>query len=273
MVAKRRNTRKVTKRRVVKNTVKKRQTNKDRMSQRNAKAQAFFARYTRWLVLLLLPLSLLLAIWAMMSWLSNENNLVIQRVQVDGDFNYADREKISAIIKPFIKTNLHLIDVQALEDELEFDPWVRSVAITKAWPDKLLIEVEEQVPVAFWGYDRLVNSYGDIFDASLPEKKGEIPVLFHPDNKGTAMIKKYKNVQAWLEALPKHIGVSEFIEDGRGAWQLKLTNGLVVEVGNADHKKRLRRFVVGYTRVLVSEANRLRKVDLRYTNGFAVSWK
>ena len=273
MVAKKRNTRKIVKRRVISSTTKKRNTRKTKTPARNSKASAFFAHYTRWLVFLLLPLTLLLFIWGIGSWLSNPKNLVIQNVQVDGDFNYADREKVSAIIRPFVNTNLHLLDVKALLAELEFEPWVRSVVLTKVWPDKVWIEVVEQVPVAFWGDDRLVNSYGDIFDASLPEKKGEIPVLFHPDNQGTAMIKKYVNVQQWLKALPQNIGISEFIEDARGAWQLKLTNGLVVEVGNTDHKKRLQRFVVGYTRVLLTEANRLRKVDLRYSNGFAVSWK
>lgn len=273
MVAKKRNTRKVIKRRVVSNTANKQNTRKERGSVKNSKASSFFAHHTQWLMFLLLSLTLLLSIWMITSWLGNEDNLVIQRVQVEGDFNYADRKKINDIIQPFIKTNLHLLDMKGLETELEFEPWVRSVAITKVWPDKVLIEVVEQVPIAFWGEDRLVNSYGDIFDANFPEKKGEIPVLFHPDNQGAAMIKKYLDVQVWLKNLPKNIGISEFIEDARGAWQLKLTNGLVVEVGNADHKKRLKRFVVGYTRVLLTEANRLRKVDLRYSNGFAVSWK
>jgi cell division protein FtsQ len=273
MVAKKRNTRKIVKRRVVSSTTKKRNTRKTRTPVRNSKASAFFAHYTRWLAFLLLPFTLLLLIWSINYWLSDPSNLVIQRVQVDGDFNYADREKVSAIIRPFIKTNLHLLDMEALEAELEFEPWVLSVAITKVWPDKVWIEVVEQVPIAFWGDDRLLNSYGDIFDASMPEKKGEIPVLFHPDNQGAAMIEKYVNVQKWLSALPQNIGISEFKESERGAWQLKLTNGLVIEVGNANHKKRLKRFVVGYTRVLLTEVNKLRKIDLRYSNGFAVSWK
>lgn len=278
MVAKRQNTRKVTKRRVLKKPVKKgqaRNTRNTRQSKapRNRKANVKFARYTRWLVVLLLPFTLLMGIWSITYWLSDETNLVIQRVQVDGDFQYADRQKISDIIEPFIKTNLHLLDVKALEEELEFEPWIRSVAITKIWPDKLLIEIVEQVPVAFWGNDRLLNNYGEIFDASLPEKKGKIPTLFHPENQGAAMIKKYLDVQKWLAALPKNIGISALIEDARGSWQLKLTNGLVIEVGNTDHQKRLKRFVVGYTRVLMTEVSRLSKVDLRYSNGFAVSWK
>lgn len=274
MVAKRQNTRKVTKRRVLKSPTNKRNVRKTKVTPRNnSKANAFFARYTRWLTFLLLPLTLLLGIWSVAYWLSDGTNLVIQRVQVDGNFKYADRQKISDIIEPFISTNLHLLDVKALEEELEFEPWIRSVAITKVWPDKLLIEVVEQVPVAFWGNDRLLNHYGDIFDASLPEKKGEIPMLFHPENQGVAMMKKYRDVQKWLATLPKNIGISALIENARGSWQLTLTNGLVIEVGNSDHKKRLKRFVVGYTRVLMTEVSRLNKVDLRYSNGFAVSWK
>lgn len=253
MVAKRRNTRKAPK-----------QANKVRSLSTGA---------IKLLGILALGMVLIGGIMMFNSWLDDASHLPIQRVQVEGEFKYADREKISAIIAPFIKTNLHLIDLQALEDELEFEPWVRTVALTKVWPDKILIEMTEQIPVAFWGDDRLVNSFGTIFDASLPEKKGEIPLFFHPEDQGKEMIEKYKQVQIWLKDLTGRIGVSEFLEDARGSWRLTLTNGLVIDVGNSDQKKRLRRFVVGYTKALAMEADRVRKIDLRYTNGFAVSWK
>lgn len=204
-------------------------------------------------------------------WLNNPNNLRIDDVQVVGKIKHVDAQAVKDIIEPFTTTNLKLLDVENLETELEFEPWIRSVAITKLWPTHVLVEITEQQPIAFWGEDRMVNNYGEVFDASLPEKKGVMPVLYSPDDNGLEMIKKYKEVQQWLSALP--VGVSEFVEDARGSWRLRLTNDIQLTVGREEQQKRLRRFVVGYLKGLADERKDIATVDLRYTNGFAVSWR
>lgn len=219
----------------------------------------------------MIPVLLIALIIFTRHWLNNPENLRINDVQVVGKIQHVDPEVVKEVIEPFIKTNLQLLDVENLERELEFEPWIRSVAITKMWPSHVLIEIIEQQPIAFWGNDRMVNHYGEVFDASLPEKKGVMPVLYSSDENGLEMIMKYKEVQQWLGALP--IGVSEFIEDARGSWQLRLTNDIQLVVGREEQQKRLRRFVVGYLNTLANERKAIATVDLRYTNGFAVSWR
>lgn len=221
--------------------------------------------------LALLPVLLISSIVFARHWLNNPNHLHIDDVQVVGKIQHVDAQKVREVIEPFINTNLQLLDVENLERELEFEPWIRSVAITKLWPSQVLIEITEQQPIAFWGDDRMVNPYGEVFDASLPEKKGVMPVLYSPEDKGIEMIKKYKQVQQWLGQLP--VGVSEFVEDARGSWRLRLTNDIQLNVGREEHQKRLRRFAVGYQKALSRERRDIATVDLRYTNGFAVSWR
>lgn len=204
-------------------------------------------------------------------WLSDPNHLTISDVDVVGDLQYSNRETLVGVIEPFINTNLQLLDVEGLESELEFEPWIRSVAITKMWPSKVLVEITEQSPIAFWGDDRLVNNFGEVFDASLPSKKGVMPMLYNPDDKGLEMIEKYQQIQQWLKNIP--LGVSEFIVDARGSWRIRLTNGWLVNIGQTEQEKRLRRLVAGYKKELADKADKVRKVDLRYTNGFAVNWK
>ncbi|CAA6816355.1 MAG: Cell division protein FtsQ [uncultured Thiotrichaceae bacterium] len=219
----------------------------------------------------MLPVLLIALIIFVRHWLHDSDNLRINDVQVVGKIQHVDAEAVKKIIEPFTKTNLQLLDVENLERELEFEPWIRSVAITKMWPSHVLVEITEQQPIAFWGNDRMVNNYGEVFDASLPEKKGVMPVLYSSDDNGLEMIKKYKEVQQWLGKLP--VGVNEFVEDARGAWKLRLTNGIQLNVGREEQQKRLRRFVVGYLKTLADERKDIAVVDLRYTNGFAVSWR
>jgi cell division protein FtsQ len=60
----------------------------------------------------------------------------------------------------------------------------------------------------------------------------------------------------------------------RYAWQLRLSNGLTLELGRDQLKEpvleRLSRFVAFYAQTLGSFERRLDYVDLRYPNGFAL---
>ena len=219
----------------------------------------------------LVPLLLLAVILLTRNWLNDPANLTISNVEVIGELRYSDQEAIRSVIQPFVNTNLHLLNAKEMEEELEFEPWIKSVAITKRWPSELVIEVTEQTPVAFWGDDRLVNYEGEIFDATLESQKGIMPMLYHPGDKGLEMIKQYKQVQRVLKSIP--VGVSEFTVNARGSWQIRLTNGWLIEVGKGEQIKRLRRFLVAYKRELANKADKVKKIDLRYTNGLAVSWK
>lgn len=223
------------------------------------------------MVWLLVPLLMLLSIFSARDWLNNGSNLTISNVEVIGELKYSDQEAIKSVIQPFVSTNLYLLNAKEMEEELEFEPWIKSVAITKRWPSELVIEVAEQTPAAFWGDDRLVNHLGEIFDATLESKKGIIPMLYHPDDKGLEMIGKYRQVQKWLKIIP--VGVSELTINARGSWLIRLTNSWELEVGKIEQEKRLRRFLAAYKNELVEKTDKVKKIDLRYTNGLAVSWK
>ena len=56
----------------------------------------------------------------------------------------------------------------------------------------------------------------------------------------------------------------------RRAWQLKLDDGLVVELGREQVEARLEKFVRVYDRTLGRLNQTVNYVDLRYPNGFAV---
>lgn len=219
-------------------------------------------------LLMLAPLLLILAAYI---WISRPENLTIQSVEVTGDLQYLKQEELQPIIAPFVSTNLFLLDAKGLETELEFNDWVYSASMTKLWPDKLRITIHEERPIAFWGEDSVLNEFGEIIDAELPEKVGQLPILFSPEDNGRSMVENYLKVQEWTRDFPAKI--AEFREDSRGSWQLKLASGLVVNIGREEHEKRLRRFVVGYKEELIDKISKVHTVDLRYTNGFAVKWK
>jgi cell division protein FtsQ len=64
--------------------------------------------------------------------------------------------------------------------------------------------------------------------------------------------------------------VTKLVLSPRHAWQLRLSNGMVLELGREDMQQRLARFVEAYPYSLAAIQSRVKYVDLRYGNGFAV---
>lgn len=203
--------------------------------------------------------------------LNNPENMPISQIDIQGKLEYIKDTDIRKIIDKYTHTNLYLLDAEALETELELQPWIRSVSLRKVWPAQLIVNVEEQHPVAFWGSDRLMNQYGDLFTAELSSMRGILPLLYSPENKGREMGERYIQVRDWLKGLS--LEIAELTEDENGTWRIKIKDGPEVIVGNDDQQRRIQRFKVGVQKALANQLSKIRRVDLRYTNGFAVEWK
>ena len=219
-------------------------------------------------VVLLMLLAGVLGVRAM---LNNPENLPISKIDLQGDRKFIKDTDLRAVIDKYKQTNLHLLDADALTADLETLPWVRSITLRKAWPDQLIVMVEEQAPVAFWGRERLMNKYGELFVAELPSMRGVFPTLYSPEDNGRKMGERYLNVKEWLKGLP--LELSELTEDEGGSWRIKIKEGPEVMIGSENQALRMQRFRVGFQQELAKKLNNIRRVDLRYTNGFAVEWK
>lgn len=204
-------------------------------------------------------------------WINNPANLSIQRVDWQSEFRYLDRGELQALIEPHVQTNLYLLDEVALETTLENHPWIRAVSLRKAWPNELLLNVEEQLPIAFWGDNQLLNQFGEIFTAELPEKLGEFPMIHSPKKNGREMAERFISMSRSMSGLG--LKIAELTEDDTGAWHMQLGDGQDVKIGRKEQEKRIERFRVGYARELRSRFGDVRSIDLRYTNGFAIEWK
>lgn len=205
------------------------------------------------------------------AWLNNPENLPISQIDVQGEIKFIKDTDLRPIIEKYTQTNLYLLNAAELEAELEAHPWIRAVTLRKAWPTQLIVQVEEERPVAFWGRERLMNQFGELFVAELPSMQGVFPLLYSPEDKGRELGERFIQMREWLQGLP--LEISELTEDERGSWRIKIKNGPEVLIGAEDQMRRVQRFRVGFQQELVGQLTNVRRVDLRYTNGFAVEWK
>lgn len=193
----------------------------------------------------------------------------LAKLRVHGEFKRVPAEQLQQVVLPFAKAGFFAVKLQNAQDAIETLPWVESAQVRKQWPDVLEITLVEHKPFARWGKDRLLSEQGKLFATPQKLQDLKLPELDGPDTQTEEVVALYNDARALFA--PAGVDVTRVSMDARGSWSLLLSNGTEVVVGRDDASSRLQRFV----RVLPQLANQqvpIERADLRYTNGFTLSW-
>lgn len=174
-------------------------------------------------------------------------------------------EEVLQKVRGEVDGNFFTVDIDRLRQSLEQLPWVRGVGIRREFPDRLVVQLEEHRTLARWNGDALVNSYGEVFDAQSDEA---LPAFIGQDGDSREISERYAALGEQLR--PLGLGIAQIALSPRHAWQLHLSNGMVLELGREEMEQRLARFVEVYPYSLAALEGSVRYVDLRYRNGFAL---
>ena len=191
----------------------------------------------------------------------------VTRIEVTHVLARTTQEDIEHATRGRIAGNFFAVAPADVRAALEQLPWVRRASVRRIWPDRLEVTLEEHVPLARWGDDALVNTYGERFNGHTEQA---LPVFLGPAGSEHELARRYARFAALAEPLGS--ALERVVLTQRYAWQLRLANGLHVMLGrDADAaESRLRRFVEVYPHTLGRMARRHEYVDLRYPNGFAL---
>jgi cell division protein FtsQ len=195
----------------------------------------------------------------------------IRELRVVGAPQHLQRAQVAAIARRDIRGTFFTFDIVRVRDAFEKLPWVRKVDVRRLWPDGIEVVVEAHRPLARWGKEALVNVQGEVFeaayDAVLPVF-AVLPVLTGPPGTSQEVAAQYEVFRRELAAVgraPVQLSLSP-----RRAWQLRLDNGMALEVGREQVPARLARFLAAYPHTIAPLGRNAEYVDLRYANGFAV---
>jgi cell division protein FtsQ len=189
----------------------------------------------------------------------------LHEIRVQGDIGHTTRRQVQAIVQQELRGTFFTVDLETLRAGFEKLPWVRRANLRRSWPDRLEVAIEEHVPVARWHDFGLVNSHGEVFEAASAQP---LPTFYGPDGSAVEMAMTFDMVRAALAPIGR--GAAELRLSSRRAWQLKLDDGRVLELGRQDLAARLGRFVTAYPRIAGQLPADAARFDLRYPNGFAV---
>lgn len=194
----------------------------------------------------------------------------LTKLRVHGEFQRVDPAQLRATVLPYAQRGFFAVSLQQAQDAVEKLAWVEHAEVRKRWPDVLEISIVEHKPFARWGQDRLLSEHGRLFPVPKGLSGLKLPQLGGPDTQVQEVVALY-NESRQLFA-PLGIEVQSLVMDRRGSWSLRLGNGTDVVVGRADARPRLSRFVRMLPQLLSRQQAPLLRADLRYTNGFALSW-
>ncbi len=229
---------------------------------------------TRWLTGWAIGLTLLCLAGASLLWVGanpyDSSLLPLREVRIEGDLLHLKQQELEQAISGLVRGGFFTVDVVEVRERAQRLPWVDRVSVRRIWPDRLVIRVEEQVPLARWGERGLVNGRGELFRPERMDLPEELPRLDGPEGSEVEVVARYLTLRRRFGLLG--LRLDRIRLDRRGAWTVAFRDGAVIRLGSRDTEERLARFLRIYP-LLKGGERRMRDVDLRYTNGFAVRWE
>ena len=194
----------------------------------------------------------------------------IKSVKVFG-VRHVDQEVMQQTLTPLVNKGFFAIDVEMIKDRLLQSPWVAKTIVQRVWPDQVLITVVEKMPTARWNNSSLLSANGEIFNPEIKSYPPHLPLFVGPEGQHINMLQHYKKLSSLLTPLRFKIARFELTPDH--SWNLKLENGMKLNVGYKDVLTRIGHFVKVYPKIIGNRVADVEYVDLRYSNGLAVRWK
>lgn len=220
-----------------------------------------------WALLLLL----VLAAQMLWHWLKAPTTLPIRTVAVTGELTHVTPTQVRRVIGAHLDAGFFGLDLPTIAAALDALPWVAQADVRRVWPNGLAVSIRQQHATARWDGNELLNRSGTVFRPPRATFPKGLPDLSGPPGKELDLMKRYATADRLFQSV--HLRVVALNENARRAYQLRLNNGIEVIIGRHWSQQRLARMVAVYRRVLIPRAADIARIDLRYTNGFAVAWK
>lgn len=212
--------------------------------------------------------------WAGMLALQRLPLQPLRQVVVATPVEQVSRGQIEHAARSALTGNFFTVNLDQARSAFEKLPWVRRAELRRRWPDTLELTLEEHVAVARWqrseGEHQFVNTYGELF-AATPAAEPVLPSFAGPEGSSATMLARYEEFVAALKPMGRHpVAVAL---SAREAWEIKLDDGVVVELGRDQAKhplaERVARFAAHYP-AAKQKFGAAGVADMRYPNGFAL---
>ena len=192
----------------------------------------------------------------------------ITKIKMESQWEHVDAEEVKNLVSARMGTGFFRFDVRGLKSDLEKLSWVDETSINRLWPDTLSIYIKEEVAIAYWNEERLLNPRGELFSPGDIDETIEVPYLYGPDESQKRVMEQFEAFNKLFT--PTGLDLRRIRLSDRGSWNLTLGDSMQITVGRAKLSDRLKRFIKLYERSGLTKNFLNTEIDLRYENGIAV---
>jgi cell division protein FtsQ len=228
---------------------------------------------------LLVALVTLVLLGCCLWWIGQRPMFTLRSIRIEGVLDVPLRRvnalTIRAAAVPRIRGNFFTADLDDVRAAFEAVPWVRKAMVRRAWPNRLIVTIEEYRTLGTWGEDgSLLSNKGDVFTANLDEAEedGALMGFGGPAGSEKDVVARYQDFKQWFA--PLSLTPDTIVLSNRYAWTVKMNNGMTLEFGREQDKstlhERAERLISVYPQLLARLDGQIENVDMRYPNGMAL---
>ncbi len=220
----------------------------------------------------------LLLVFTLAGWVARHPVFAIHGISVGGEVAHSNALTLRANVASQLSGTFFSIDLDHTRHTFETLPWVRQAVVKREYPNRLKVLLQEHQAVAYWGAEgesRLLNSFGEVFEANVGEVDPDgLPRLNGPDGQAAQVLAMYQAQLPLFELMD--LTIEQFELTAHGGWRGRLDSGAVIELGGGSEAEvlaRTQRFLRTLTQVTSRYGRRpddLETADLRHDEAYAI---
>ena len=181
-----------------------------------------------------------------------------------------NEDDISKAVKYLYSKSFFDIDLNYLKNKLEKIEWVRKINVRRSYPNEIIIDIEEHTPILIWNNKMYINMYGEKFNVSKIDKN--IPLLISDESRINEVFTYFKLFNEKLSSRKLDFKITKIMENEIRSLTISLSSGINIQLGSKDVNIKIPLFFEIYNSLNTRDLNKIRYIDMRYSNGFSVGW-
>ncbi|TNF65172.1 MAG: FtsQ-type POTRA domain-containing protein [Gammaproteobacteria bacterium] len=193
----------------------------------------------------------------------------IKTVKIDGTYHYISQSMLKDIVLPQVSKGFFNLDVNKLQNQLAEIPGIQSAGIRRSWPSTVHVTLKEYSAKAYWNKHSIITKNALIFTPKVILNLSELPHFYSNKVHAKLMVSTYNA----LETLAKKnaFRIDDLIFTAN-QWSVNLSDGTSIILGSNNPVEQLKKLLKVLADV-ESNNKQIVRIDMRYTNGFAVDFK
>lgn len=196
----------------------------------------------------------------------------IRQLELHAPLQRASAAQVQAVVGEHTGPGFFALPLAELRQALQALPWVRSAQVRKRWPDTVIVHLHEHQPYAVWNNSAVVTRSGELVQVPSLAGLERLPRLSGPAERIIEVVNFHARSVAGSGGTPLDIAAVQL--SARGSWVLESRGGTRILLGRNLADERLARFAQTVPALLAGHPDqRLQRADLRYPNGYALTWQ